>query len=204
MLEGIAWATGSTLLLAYGAARADAEIGRRVDISAFEAGLSPDQTRWSRSRQQAYRGSLAAPAGAVLGVLRVPSVDLEVPVYGDTSELHLNRGVGLIGRMTAPNGVGNLGIAGHRDGFFRVLAHVRAGDMIEVQTRQRRFRYRVAFIAIVTARDSRLLAPTPAPVVTLVTCFPFYFVGPAPHRFIVRGVRVTGDAAGVREAESMY
>lgn len=191
ILERIAWIAGIVLLLIYSAARADGELARRAAIHRFEAGIASDGALWSPSRLRAYEVSRNVPVGPVLAVLRVPSVQLEVPLYADTSELHLNRGVGLIEHMSPPGERGNLGIAGHRDGFFRVLAHLQAGDSIEVRTREVRYQYRVTFISIVTATDTRLLAPTPEPAVTLVTCFPFYFVGRAPHRFVVRGTLVS-------------
>jgi sortase A len=186
-IEKIMWSAGIALLLFYGAARADSELGRVADMQSF------NRSEWSQSRLQAYEESLARPVGPVLAVVRVPSIDLAVPLYGDTSTLHLNRGVGLIEHMATPEEGGNLGIAGHRDGFFRVLARVRAGDDIEVRTQGWRYNYRVAFIAIARASDARLLAPTAEPVVTLVTCYPFYFVGHAPQRFVVRGVLVGKD-----------
>ena len=104
---------------------------------------------------------------------------------------HDHRGVGLIERTSAPGTVGNLGIAGHRDGFFRVLARIRTGDKIELQTRDRLYDYRVTFLTTVPAADARLLAPTRDAVVTLVTCYPFYFVGNAPERFVVRALLIT-------------
>ena len=198
-LERLAWTAGIVLLLLYGVAWADSEVGSGADLRRFAEGVTPDRTEWSSSRLQAYQASLALPAGPVLAVLRIPSVNLEVPLYADTSALHLNRGVGLVEHTAAPEEGGNIGVAGHRDGFFRVLAKVQAGDDIEVRTPVWRYDYRVAFIAIATASDARLLAPTEEPVVTLVTCYPFYFVGPAPQRFVVRGVLI-----GKQRRDGMY
>jgi sortase A len=129
----------------------------------------------------------------MLAVVSLPSVQLEVPLYSDTSELHLNRGVGLIQHTSAPGKPGNLGIAGHRDGFFRVLERVKVGDTIEVRTRDDRYIYRVTFTSIVYPSDARLLASTASPAVTLVTCYPFRFVGKAPQRFVVRGELVVAS-----------
>jgi sortase A len=181
------------LLLSYGCVRADAEISRRNDVKKFDEVASPDTTSWSSSRLHAYRLSLSHKAGPVLAVVRLPSVALEVPLYADTTELHLNRGVGLIEHTSAPGTAGNLGIAGHRDGFFRVLERIHVDDDIEVRTRDRIYTYRVVFVSIVSASDARLLARTESPVVTLVTCYPFRFVGKAPRRFVVRGVLVTSQ-----------
>jgi sortase A len=189
-LERFGWVAGSALLLAYGGVRADAEIGRRHEVSKFDRVAMPDTKTWSRSRLQAYQASLLHPTGPVLAIVNLPSVALEVPLFIDTSELHLNRGAGVIEHTSAPGAGGNLGIAGHRDGFFRVLERVRTGDTIEVRTQDRVYQYRVTSTSIVSPSDARLLARTEYPVVTLVTCYPFRFVGKAPHRFVVRGVLV--------------
>jgi sortase A len=186
-LETLSWVASGTLLLTYVAARADSEIGRYRAVAQFARFDIPDTSAWSESRRRVYESSLVHPAGRVLAVVSLPSVLLEVPLYADTSELHLNRGVGLIPHMSAPGRPGNVGIAGHRDGFFRVLERVKVGDTIEVRTRRNRYFYRVSFTSIVHPRDARLLARTASPVVTLVTCYPFRFVGKAPRRFVVRG-----------------
>jgi sortase A len=92
---------------------------------------------------------------------------------------------------TAPPGTdGNTGIAGHRDGFFRVLKDITEGDTIELQTLAGRETYRVERTWIVEPEDVSVLDPTPSRSLTLVTCYPFYFVGSAPQRFIVRAVSV--------------
>jgi len=187
-LEIACWVAGATMMAVYGITRADAELGRRLELARFEQSIAPDQTAWSQSRVRAYRESLEEKAGPLLGSVTVPSVQLEVPLFGDTSELHLNRGAGVIEGTAAPVGRGNLGIAGHRDGFFRVLKGVKAGDLIKVRTADRLYTYQVSQIEIVESSDARLLAQTADAVVTLVTCYPFYFVGHAPQRFVVRGV----------------
>ena len=122
-----------------------------------------------------------------LAILRIPDLGLEVPVYASASDLHLNRGAGLIEGMGLPDKGGNLGIAGHRDGFFRVLKDVVPGQRIEIETQKRKHSYRVVSTEVVDPTDLRVLADTLDPTVTLVTCFPFYFLGSAPQRFIVRG-----------------
>ena len=114
-----------------------------------------------------------------------------MPVYSDESELHLNRGVGLVPGSGSPDKGGNAAIAGHRDGFFRVLKNAQRGEIIEVETRLRVHRYRITAVDIVEKNDNRLLADTDEPTITLVTCYPFYFVGcTAPKRFLVRGTYV--------------
>ena len=130
--------------------------------------------------------SLALVTEAPVAILRVPDLHLEVPVFATDSELHLNRGAGLIAGMGDPDKGGNVGIAGHRDGFFRALKDVKPGQLIEIETRARTHRYRVVSTEIVDPKDVHVLEDTLDPTVT-VTCYPFYFLGSAPQRFIVRG-----------------
>jgi sortase A len=90
---------------------------------------------------------------------------------------------------------GNLGIAGHRDGFFRGLKDMTPGDLMELDTLQGTDVYRVERTWVVNPEEVSVLDPTSTPAITLVTCYPFYFVGSAPDRFIVRAVRVTSSSA---------
>jgi len=147
-----------------------------------------DFSLWSPKRVEAYRASLAAALGAPLAVLEIPSLRLVVPVLEGTDEVALNRGVGHIEGTARPGTPGNVGIAGHRDGFFRVLKDIAVGDRIELKTLDGTQAFRVEAITIVSPEQVSVLAPTDHPVITLVTCFPFYFVGSAPERYIVRAV----------------
>ena len=179
---------GALLVSVTALARLDAEAGREAAISEFaRASATPDQALWSPERVKDYKTSLALVTEAPLAILRIPDLRLEVPVYASDSELHLNRGAGLIAGMGLPDTGGNVGIAGHRDGFFRVLKDVKAGQRIEIETRLRRHVYRVVSTEVVDASALHVLADSTLPTVTLVTCYPFYFVGHAPQRFIVRG-----------------
>ena len=148
---------------------------------------APDQSLWGTTRIAAYRDSLTADM-APLGVLKIPDVDLTVPIFEGTSDLTLNRGVGRIEGTAAVDERGNLGLAGHRDGFFRVLKDVEIGDTIEVQSLDGVTRYRITEFLIVAPEDVYVLAPTDTATLTLVTCYPFYFIGEAPQRYIVKGV----------------
>jgi sortase A len=120
-----------------------------------------------------------------MAVLRIARIGIVAPVVEGTDDLSLNRGVGWISGTARPGETGNIGIAGHRDGFFRALKDVAAGDAIELDTFFGMKTYRVDQIEIVTPDDVRVLLPRASPSLTLVTCYPFYFMGDAPQRFIV-------------------
>ncbi|MBT8069501.1 MAG: class D sortase [Xanthomonadales bacterium] len=146
----------------------------------------PDYTLWSSKRISDYHASNAQRDDPPLAILSIDELDLKVPVYNGTDEINLNRGAGRIigtARIDAP---GNLGIAAHRDGFFRVLKDVELGDTLELQTHLGEKEFVVSSITIVDPSDVSVLAPTDEPTITLVTCYPFYFVGHAPKRYIVK------------------
>ncbi len=105
-----------------------------------------------------------------------------------TDDFVLDRAVGHIDDTALPGMDGNSGIAGHRDGFFRGLKDIAAGDAIELETLKERQLYRVERTWIVDPEDVSVLDSTPARSLTLVTCYPFYYIGSAPQRFIVRAV----------------
>jgi len=170
------------------------DLGRAADAvrePAVPEGV--DVSLWSEERIRAYRESLTAPFGVPLAVLKIPTIDLVVPVLEGTDELTLNRGVGHVEGTARPGSAGNVGIAGHRDGFFRGLKDVAVGDRLDLVTVDGAESFQVESISIVPPEDVAVLDPTSRPTVTLVTCYPFYFVGHAPRRYIVRAVRVEGE-----------
>ena len=120
-----------------------------------------------------------------LGVLKISRVRLEVPILKGTDELTLNRGVGWISGTSLPGEEGNLGIAGHRDSFFRRLQEIQVGDAIEVLTVEAKHVYKVNGMRVVSPSEIDVLRPREKSSVTLVTCYPFSFIGPAPSRYIV-------------------
>ena len=146
----------------------------------------PDQSLWGKTRIEAYRASFETQIGAPSGVLAIPKIALRVPIFEGTEDVTLNRGVGRIEGTATIGAVGNVGIAGHRDGFFRGLKDIAVGDAIEVQSRAGDVRYSVTEILIVEPDDVYVLEPTSEATLTLVTCYPFYFVGSAPQRYIVK------------------
>lgn len=152
------------------------------------ATLEYDYSLWSPTRVDDYKSSLKIDLGAPQALLRIPAIDLEVPVLDGIDELKLNRGVGRIPGTARPDGLGNIGIAGHRDGFFRGLKDIQVGDQIELLTWRQLMRYEVKEIRIVEKNDIGVLTASDESVVTLVTCYPFYYVGHAPRRYIVKAV----------------
>ena len=145
-----------------------------------------DQADWSEKRKAEYLESLVQDAGSTLAVLRIESHNIEVPVLDSTTDLALNRGAGHVEGTALPGDVGNVGIAAHRDGYFRGLKDIRIGDEIELTTLEGHQTYVVSQLDIVSPYEVSVLDPTSEPVLTLITCYPFYFVGSAPERFIVR------------------
>lgn len=219
--EIAAWCAGAVLLSVFVAARFDASLGSRAALREFRSAQStspaspaapavaslsafgePNQILWSKKRIKEYEESLAQPMVPPLAILRIPGIGLEVPVLDGVDDLTLNRGVGHIPETAAPGGPGNAGIAGHRDGFFRGLKDVAVGDVIELETLSSRLRYRIDKISIVGQTDVDVLDPTFTPTLTLVTCYPFYFIGSAPQRYIVSAVADSDAAARPQRKEA--
>ena len=166
--------------------------GEATDFSPVAEAHS-DFGTWSEKRILAYEHSLREHVDPPLAVLRIPKVHLEVPVLEGTDDLILNRGVGHILGTVRPGEDGNIGIAGHRDGFFRVLKDVRPEDTIELSTSSRTDTYIVDQIVVVHPDDASVLQPRSISSLTLVTCYPFYFVGSAPERYIVQASMADRD-----------
>jgi sortase A len=195
--EILAWAGGVACLAVWAFGIASTEAARREGIRAFHAATSlpalraPDQTLWSPKRVRAWTEAKADTSPAPLGILRIRHVGIEAPILEGTDDRILDRGIGHIADTVAPGRPGNCGLAAHRDGFFRPLKDVRVGDLIEIETTSGLTHYRIDRAWIVAPDDVSVLGPTPVESLTLVTCYPFYFVGSAPQRYIVRALRVT-------------
>jgi LPXTG-site transpeptidase (sortase) family protein len=171
--------------------------GSQVEPSPLPPLVAPmtnDFRLWSPERIKEYRASIAERSDGPLALLRIRNLDIEAAVLPDSTDWALNRGLGWIEGTARPGEAGNCGVAGHRDGFFRGLKDVAAGDTIELELPGRLEQYRVASITIVKPDDVSVLDPTPGTSLTLVTCYPFYFVGSAPERFIVKATRVGGGS----------
>ena len=206
-------AVGVVLLGIWAAARLHTILGSRQDRARFEEQrtaqrppaptpeptIAPrvlaegqvDVSLWSDKRVKEWKESLEADRRAPLALLRMPRLKIDVPVLEGTDDLTLNRGAGWIEGTARPGEPGNVALSAHRDGFFRALKDVAVGDEIVLETPRATTRYAVAWMKIVDPDDVSVLDETGGPAVTLVTCYPFYFVGSAPQRLIVRGTPLT-------------
>ena len=133
----------------------------------------------------------AVTADGLIGRIAIPRLGLSVIVVEGTEAGTLRRAAGHIAGTALPGQRGNVGIAGHRDTFFRELRNILENDVIRFTTPGGDYRYRVVSLAIVSPTDVAILAPGPTQSLTLVTCYPFNFVGSAPSRYIVRAERIT-------------
>ena len=136
-------------------------------------------------------GPGVAAIDGLVGRMEIPRLGVTVAVAEGTGEFTLRRAAGHIEGTTFPGTPGNVGIAGHRDTLFRPLRNIRQDDLILLTTLQGEFRYRVVSTKIVSPSDVAVLNSDGHEILTLVTCHPFYFIGPAPNRFIVRAERTT-------------
>ena len=126
----------------------------------------------------------------MIGRIEIQRLGVSVLVVEGTGASALRRAAGHIAGTGLPGQTGNIGIAAHRDTFFRPLRNVQRDDIITLTTLRGEYRYRVVSTKVVDPHDVAVLNPDGTEVLTLVTCYPFYFIGSAPDRFIVRAERV--------------
>ena len=146
---------------------------------------APDYSLWDATQIKDYEQSLQEDYAPPLGVLTISSLDIQVPIFNGTEEFILDRGAGRIKGMARMDEEGNLGISAHRDSFFRGLKDLEVGADILVQSASGVERYQVTDISIVPKEDASVLKAPPGKRLTLVTCYPFYYAGHAPERYIV-------------------
>lgn len=193
LLKWVCLVGGVGLLGLYGGLRIHGIRGSAAALDRFEearrelpSDFEYDQSLWAPGRIAEYHESLNHQFEPPLAMLSIPDLDLKVPVLAGTDELTLNRAVGHIPGTALPGETGNVALAGHRDGFFRGLKDVELGDVIVLQTLSERIEYVIDVLQLVEPSNVSVLDPTTSPTLTLVTCYPFYYVGKAPLRFIVR------------------
>ena len=133
--------------------------------------------------------SIPKRRGEHLGRIEIPRLGISVPVFEGDDAAILDRGAGHVPGTALPGDDGNTCIAAHRDKFFRALRFIQPHDEIVLQTSEGELKYIVNSTQIVNPSDTQVLMPAPNRDLTLVTCYPFFYVGSAPHRFIVHAVR---------------
>jgi sortase A len=161
----------------------DAKIYQKNALSILEKQIQAE------NQHKAEQPVLAIKEGDVLGHIEIPRMGVSVAVLQGTTSRTLRLGVGHINGTALPGEPGNIGIAGHRDTFFRALKDIRKDDEIQLETATGITRYEVDLIQITSPSNVGVLAPTAESSLTLVTCYPFYYIGAAPKRFIVHAHR---------------
>jgi len=138
-------------------------------------------------------------ADGLIGRLTIPRLHLRAIVEEGVGNDTLGIAVGHIPGTALPGQGGNVGVAGHRDTLFRGLARIQPHDLIQLDTLDRRYVYEVASTEVVKPRDVGVLRAGSYPEITLVTCYPFNYIGPAPDRFIVKARLVTNEISKPRD-----
>jgi len=183
-------ATGIAGLTYVGYSLVDAHVYQAREQNAFDSSQIKDV---SKNEQPELIGE-----GAVIGEMQVPRLGLKIIVVQGDSDRILERAVGHIPETALPGQFGNVAVAGHRDSFFRPLRNIQSGDAITFKTHSDKFHYEVESTAVVLPSDVSVLRASSGRTLTLITCFPFYYVGAAPSRFVVRARQVesTSPLAG--------
>ena len=191
----------AVLFLGYcGFALADAWIFQRRESRDFDRLLSDQRVVASGGAPQLFRqgflknspkGAPAAATDGLIGRIKIPRLLLSAVVVEGIGRTTLRRVVGHIPGTALPGQPGNVGLAGHRDTLFRPLKDLRIQDEIQFSTLRGDFKYVVESLIIVEPDNVAVLAPSQENELTLVTCYPFFYVGPAPRRFVVRARQVS-------------
>jgi sortase A len=175
---GLAFWIIGLLLIGYGLIEAE---GGRI----YQAWRGPELDRTLRSPPARHTIAAYRP-GSAIGRLEIPRLGLSVVVLEGSDTESLRLGIGRLPTSGMPGEPGNVVLAGHRDTFFRPLRQIRPGDRMSLETPEGTFAYTVDWTEVVDSGDTRVLLPTATPSLTLVTCYPFDYLGSAPRRFIVR------------------
>jgi sortase A len=186
-LEGICWGIAVLALGWFCFVHADSFVFQANAARKLDALLHANS-------KPAAPGIQDVPAGTPLGRIEIPHLRLSAVVVQGDDDLSLRRAVGHIPGTALPGDSGNVVLAAHRDSFFRGLGKLHTGDLIVLKDARGTQRYRVALAAVVAQDDVDVLKPSNSSVLTLVTCYPFRYVGSAPDRYVVSASQVSGNA----------
>jgi len=162
---------------------ASADIRQRYEMVKFDRALT---------QPPRFRTAPVLPGGPI-AKLNIPSVGISAIILEGVDDRTLDVAPGHIPGTALPGENGNVGIAAHRDTFFRKLQTIRDGDLVTLTTFEGVYHYKVESTEVVEPTRTDVLAPSGSPTLTLVTCYPFHMVGPAPKRYIVRGRFIQGE-----------
>ena len=165
------------------------------DAWVFQRRESLDLDRLLRDRRATSGSARATGTDGLVGRIEIPRLLLSAVVVEGIDKTTLRRAVEHIPGTALPGQPGNVGLAGHRDTFFRPLKDVRIQDEIQFSTPEGDFKYQVESLRIVEPDDVGVLAPSSENVLTMVTCYPFFYIGAAPKRFVVRARQVAPQKA---------
>lgn len=180
-LERALFLAGAVLLGYWSSVQVDSQLTRRHVLDALAAPVV---------EVEASLREIVLQTGFV-GRIEIPRIGLDAVVLADTDDRSLDLGAGHLSRTALPGEPGNVVLAGHRDSHFRKLRDIQLGDSIRVTTPLGTFEYQVEETITVRPEQVEVLEDVGRPVLTLVTCYPFEYVGPAPKRFIVRACPVS-------------
>lgn len=189
-LERVMLGTGLLLLGVFCFTWAEPQVRAAQSAQAFTQARQliarePDTALWSPERIAAYQRGATDQRMTAIGLLTIEGLDIHAPIFRGESDAVLDRGVGWIENTSRLGTAGNTGLAAHRDGFFRPLKDVEIGARVTVSTLIGDRHYRVTGMDVVMPDDVYVLEQTSKDTLTLITCYPFYFVGSAPQRFVV-------------------
>lgn len=140
---------------------------------------------------QTVTSSLPMEEGEKIGILSIPKLEKTLPIYEGVGEDILKKGIGHIPSTPLPGQQSNAVLSGHRDTFFRGLDRLKVGDSLIVTSNNKTYIFKIKKIRIVDKNDKTVIVPKPRSTLTLTTCYPFTYIGPAPQRYIVEAQLLT-------------
>jgi len=180
--------TAAGCLSYYGWSVGDLEIRQMRESRVFDEARSETSIAGAKPR-------VSAIGRSTIGRISVPRLHLRAMVEEGDDNATLSHAVGHVPGTAFPGSVGNIAMAGHRDSFFRGFGDLRRNDEIDIETLHGAFRYRVDQLSVVDPANTSVLAPTTGKTLTLITCFPFHYIGPAPRRFIVQATQISAASS---------